>query len=141
MNTYLVNETDLDLIIIANDKLIKVSNVGLEKDREEAMKLNNNPNVAFETISQMGLLITFFCRQFKNKKSILLSWEKNGGSHVELVSAVLKQQGCPLLITYATKFYWRRKICTHPWKMVSELLILKFKKFSLRTGLSVLRWI
>lgn len=76
VNTYLVNEIDLDLIIIANDKLIKVSNVGLEKDREEAMKLNNNPNVAFETISQMGSLNNVFFQTIQKQKIDLVVMEK-----------------------------------------------------------------
>ena len=105
VNTYLVNETDPDLIISANDKLKKVSKAGLEKDREEAMKLNNNLNVTIETISQMGSLNHVILQTIQKQKIDLVVMGKNGGSHVELVSALLKQQGCPLLITYATKYY------------------------------------
>lgn len=103
VNTYLVPEVHPDLLISTNDQLRKISKAGLEQDREEALKLNKNPLITFETISQMGSLTNVTLQTIEKHKIDLVVMGKNGGKHVDLVSALLKKQGCPLLITYATK--------------------------------------
>ena len=103
MNTYLVPEVDPELIISANDKFKKISKAGLELEREEALKLNKNPLTTFETISQLGSLTNVTLQTIEKFNINLVVMGKNGGKHVDLVAALLKQQGCPLLITYAIK--------------------------------------
>lgn len=103
INTYLVPEVPADLIISTNDQLKKISKAGVEEDHKEALRLNKNPLITFETISQMGSLTNVILQTIQKHKIDLVVMGKNGGTHVDLVSALLKQQGCPLLITYATK--------------------------------------
>lgn len=100
LNTYVVQNTDPDVIIALNDEMKRKSIEGLEQEKSEALKLLTNPNIVIETYSQLGSLNNVIL-QFLKKTSIdLVAMGKNGGRHVETVSQLLKKQQCPLLVTY-----------------------------------------
>lgn len=100
VNTYMVQQTDPKQVILLNDELKKKSKAGLEQERDEAIGKITNPNISIDIASHMGSL-NYVILQLLNKKEIdLVAMGKNGGQHVETISVMLKQQQCPLLITY-----------------------------------------
>jgi hypothetical protein len=100
LNTYLVQQTDPGQVIKLNDELKNISKAGLEAERLEAVGKITNPHISIETSSHMGSL-NYVILQFLQKEKIdMVAMGKNGGKHVETISTLLKQQHCPLLITY-----------------------------------------
>jgi nucleotide-binding universal stress UspA family protein len=100
LNTYMVQQTDPNQVILHNDELKKKSKAGLEKERDEAIGKVENPNISIDVASHMGSL-NHVILQLLNKNEVdLVAMGKNGGRNVETISTLLKQQLCPLLITY-----------------------------------------
>src|SRR5665647_862696 len=100
VNTYMVQQTDPKQVILLNDELKKKSKEGLEREREEAMKKVTNPRISIDVISHMGSLKNIIMQMLKTDKMDLVAMGKDGGKNVETIAALLKQQQCPLLITY-----------------------------------------
>lgn len=100
VNTFIVNKTDPELIISVNDHLKKISKEGLAAQKEIALKKKTKAPITIETISQMGSLNNVILQFLQREKIDLVAMGKDGGRHVENVSAILKKQHCPLLITY-----------------------------------------
>jgi nucleotide-binding universal stress UspA family protein len=100
VNTFIVNKTDHDLIIYVNDHLKKISKDGLAAQKEIALKKKSKTPITVETISQMGSLNNVILQFLQRERIDLVAMGKDGGRHVENVSAILKKLHCPLLITY-----------------------------------------
>ena len=100
VNTFMVQQTDPDQVILANDQLKQLSRQKLELERLEALKLITNSNISVETSSNMGSLNYVILNLIQKEKFDLVAMGKNGGRHVEAMSTMLKTKKCPLLITY-----------------------------------------
>ena len=100
LNTYLPPQTDPDQVISVNDTLRMKSKIGLLQEMVEAQKNIRNPLITIETRSHIGTLKNVILQLLQNNKFDLVAMGKNGGKHVETISVLLKQQHCPLLITY-----------------------------------------
>ncbi len=103
VNTYIVQQTDPKQVIILNDELKKRSKQGLEQEKIEALKKNTNPLITIETNSQMGSLTNVIKQMLHTYKVDFVAMGKDGGRHVEQVANLLKEQECPLLITYINR--------------------------------------
>jgi nucleotide-binding universal stress UspA family protein len=100
VNTFIVKRTDPEMIITVNDHLKRLSKEGLNEQKEFALrKISKNP-ITVETTSQMGSLNNVILQIIQREKIDLVAMGKDGGKHVESVTAILKTQQCPLLITY-----------------------------------------
>lgn len=64
------------------------------------MKKVKNPNVTLEVASHMGSLNNVVLQLVQKDKFDMVAMGKSGGDNVETISKMLKQQKCPLLITY-----------------------------------------
>jgi nucleotide-binding universal stress UspA family protein len=102
LNTYMVQATNPAEVISMNDELRKRSHTGLESAMLEARSKITNPNITVEVASHMGTLNNVILNLLSKKKIDMVAMGKNGGWHVEMVASLLKQQKCPLLITYAS---------------------------------------
>lgn len=100
LNTYVVNHQDPDQLITLNDELKKKSLEGLEKERNEALKMLPNPNIKIETYSHLGSLNNVILQLMKKNPIDLVAMGKNEGHQIDVVSRMLKKQQCPLLVTY-----------------------------------------
>lgn len=100
IHTYKVQQTDPDKVIYENDEMKKRSRSALEEERDEAMKLISNANISIDISSHMGSLNNVVEHLLQKEKIDLVVMGKNKGKHVEMISHILKQQQCPLLITY-----------------------------------------
>lgn len=105
VNTYIVQHTDPSKIIFLNDELKLKSKEGLEKQRNETLKLITNPNITIEVASHMGSLRNVLHQILDSTKYDLVVMGKNGGKHVESVTSLMKEKHCPLLITHADVAY------------------------------------
>lgn len=101
LNTYIVQQTDPHQVISTNDELKRISKLGLERQRDKALKNVINFNISIEIASHMGSLNNVVMQLLRKEKIDLVAMGKNGGRHVESLSHLLKQQQCPLLITYS----------------------------------------
>lgn len=100
LNTYMVLQTDAKQVITLNDEMKKKSKAGLLSEESEAKNLINNPLVTVQTISHMGSLKNVIHQLLKNENFDLVAMGKDGGKHVETIQGLLKEEQCPLLITY-----------------------------------------
>jgi hypothetical protein len=101
LNTYMVQQTDPSKVILANDDLKKRSLMGLERQRSEALKKNDNPLISIETVSHMGSLNNVIQHLLQKEKIDLVAMDRDNGDRKNLkkVSDILEQRQCPLLIT------------------------------------------
>lgn len=99
LNTYMVQETNPELVIKKNDQLKMISKDGLEAELIEAQSLNENKLVTIETASHMGSLHNIVLMILKSDEIDLVAMGKNGGRQVNMISSLLKEHHCPLLIT------------------------------------------
>jgi nucleotide-binding universal stress UspA family protein len=104
VNTYMVQQTDPGQVILLNDELKQKSKLGLEQARKSASEINKNPNISIETSSHLGSLKYVILQLLGKEKVDLVAMGKNGGKHVDTISILLKQQACPLLITYIKEY-------------------------------------
>lgn len=103
LNSYMVLQTDAKLVISQNDELKAKSKAGLLQDVNYANKNLKNPQITIETISYMGSLKNVIYQVLQKENIDLVAMGKDGGKHVETISALLKEVGkCPLLTTYHT---------------------------------------
>lgn len=100
LNTYMVKETDPLKIIALNDELKLASKRNLEFEREEIQKKLRNPNITVGIASHMGSLTNVVSQLIKKDQVDFVAMGKDGGKNVENVSVILRQYGCPLLVTY-----------------------------------------
>lgn len=100
VNTYLVQQTDPRQVIRINDELKKKSKEGLDRELEDAIQLNENPQISVTVIFQMGSLTHVIRQIIQTEKIHLVAMGKDGGKHVEQIEALLREQKCPLLLTY-----------------------------------------
>ena len=100
VNTYMVQQTDPSQVIQLNDQLKKASMIGLEQELTDAKSLIKNLLVTVDKASHMGSLNHVVSQLIRNKEFDMVAMGKNGGRQVETISGLLKQLGCPLLITY-----------------------------------------
>jgi nucleotide-binding universal stress UspA family protein len=100
LNTYMVKETDPQKVISLNDELKLASKRSLEHERAELQKKITNPNVSVNIASHMGSLTNVISQLVKTHTVDLVAMGKDGGRNVENVSTILRQIGCPLLVTY-----------------------------------------
>ncbi len=61
----------------------------------------SNPNISVDTASHIGSLNNVVRQLLQKEKFDLVVMGKNDGKHIEAISALLKQQLCPFLITHA----------------------------------------
>lgn len=99
VNTYMVQISDPGQVIFLNDELRMKSKKGLERESLEALTFNTNPLISIETNSRMGSVVNVVRQIVKAEKIDLVAMGRDGGKHVEQMSILLKEQGCPLLIT------------------------------------------
>lgn len=100
LNTYMVLQNDASQVISLNDELKKKSKAGLLKEESEAKSQIKNPLISVHTTSTMGSLKNVIFQMLKKEKYDLVAMGKDGGKHVETIQGLLKQEKCPLLITY-----------------------------------------
>jgi len=100
LNTYMVQHTDPARVISLNDELKKKSKAGLERELDEMLKKVKNPKVSLEIASHMGSLNNVVLQMVQKEKYDMVAMGKSGGDNVETISKMLRQQKCPLLITY-----------------------------------------
>lgn len=101
LNTYVVQLTGDPLQLVSmNDELKKTSKSLLEKEIQWARTYCTNPLITFECASHMGTLNNVILNILRREKIDLVAMGKSNGNHVENVASLLKQQNCPLLITY-----------------------------------------
>ncbi len=100
LNTYMVKETDPQKVISQNDELKRASKRSLEHEQAELKKKITNPNVSVNVASHMGSLTHVVSQLIRTNTVDLVAMGKDGGKNVENVSMILRQIGCPLLVTY-----------------------------------------
>lgn len=100
LNTYMVQHTDPAKVITLNDELKRKSKAGLEMELSEMLKKVNTPHLTFQTASHMGSLNNVVLQMVRNEKFDMVAMGKSSGDNVETIAKMLKQQKCPLLITY-----------------------------------------
>lgn len=100
VNTFMVLNTDAKQIITKNDELKMQSKEGLIKALAETKKQVTNPHITVETMSSMGSLNNVIYQIIHQEKIEFVAMGKDGGRHVEAVSALLKKEHCPLLVTF-----------------------------------------
>ena len=100
LNTYMVSEKDPQKVITLNDELKLASRRNLEHERLELLKKLTNPHIFVSNISHMGSLTNVVSQLLRSQSIDMVVMGKDGGKNVENVSEVLKQNGCPLLVTY-----------------------------------------
>ena len=100
VNTFKVLNTDAKQIITKNDELKQQSKEGLKQVLAETKKQLTNPHITVETMSTMGSLNNVIYQMIHQEKIEFVAMGKDGGRHVEAVSALLKKEHCPLLITF-----------------------------------------
>ena len=100
LNTYVVQQTDAKQVITMNDEMKRKSKEGLLAEEIEAKKLLNNSHISINTTSHMGSLKNVIWQLLKKEKIDLVAMGKDGGKHVETIQTLLKEEECPLLITY-----------------------------------------
>ena len=100
LNTYMVQHKDPDEIIHLNDELRKHSKANLREEKEAVLKKVTNPNIRIEVASHIGSLSNVILQLLQKEKIDLVVMGKSNGQHVEKVSNLLKQEKCPLLITF-----------------------------------------
>ena len=100
LNTYIVQHTDPARVILLNDELKNISRTRLERELAELQKKVKNPKISIEIASHMGSLNNVVMQMVQKDNYDMVAMGKNGGENVETISKMLKQQKCPLLITY-----------------------------------------
>lgn len=100
LNTFKVLQPDPKKVIETNDELKKLSTTGLEREREEALKIIKNKLITVDIASHMGSLNNVVLQIIQNEKIDLVGMGKKKGRHVEMMSSMLRKHQCPLLITY-----------------------------------------
>lgn len=100
LNTYIVQHHDSSKLISLNDELKSVSRAGLERERSEMLMKVNNSKLILEIASHMGSLHNVVLQMVQKDKFDLVAMGKSDGDNVETISKMLRQQKCPLLITY-----------------------------------------
>lgn len=100
LNTFKVLQPDPKKVIATNDELKKLSTLGLEVERSEALRKITNPLIKVDIASHMGSLNNVVLQILQNEKVDLVGMGKKKGRHVEMMSSLLKKYNCPLLITY-----------------------------------------
>ena len=100
VNTYIVQQTDPSQVIELNDQLKRKSKTGLEQELTNAKSKISNSLITVDIASHMGSLNNVVLHMIRNKNFDMVAMGKNCGKHVEIISGMLKQQECPLLITY-----------------------------------------
>jgi len=96
----MVLQNDAKQVISLNDELKSKSKAGLLEEITQAQKQNKNPQVSIESISHMGSLKNVVHQVLKNEEIDLVAMGKDGGNHVEVISNLLKEEECPLLVTF-----------------------------------------
>ena len=100
LNTYMVKETDPQKVISQNDELKLASKRSLDHEQSELKKKITNPYVSVNVASHMGSLTHVVSQLIRTNTVDLVAMGKDGGRNIENVSTILRQIGCPLLITY-----------------------------------------
>jgi len=106
LNTYLLpkhSHQDNNDLVSTNDELRRKSQENLIKEKQIAENILKNHDISIETASHFGTLKNVVFRLIKKEKFDFVAMGKDGGKHVESIAALLKEQECPLLITYHHK--------------------------------------
>lgn len=101
VNTYIVQlDGDPQELLSLNDALKAKSRAMLREEVAWARAHCSNPLVTIDSTSHMGSLNNVILNLLRREKIDLVAMGKANGNHVEQVATLLKQQNCPLLITY-----------------------------------------
>ncbi len=95
LNAYLVQETDPQLVLEANDRMKQRSREGLEREKAWLQE----KGLAAETLSQMGSLPNVLGRLLEREKPDLVAMGL--GPDVGSVEGLLEKRGIPLVIAFA----------------------------------------
>lgn len=98
LNTFLVHETNPELVIKLNDRLKSESRERLEKLKLEAEELIKNPLVQVQTTSQLGTFRNVISQLVKKNKFDQLAVSKNIAAELAGISPVLKELSCSYLV-------------------------------------------
>lgn len=98
LNTFIVNETDPELVIHANDKLKSESKSCLEELKLSASERIKNPQVQILTASHLGTLKNVIQQLMKKEKFDQLTVTKEQASELIPLKEFLKEKACTLSI-------------------------------------------
>lgn len=99
LNTFIVKETDPELVITANDKLKSDSKTFLGLLKSEADEKYKNPNIVIATASHLGSLKNVVQQILKKEKFDIVTVTKEQARELNSIRDFLKENGCLLVIT------------------------------------------
>jgi len=100
VNTFKVHQTDPRQVIATNDELKMKSKENLERAKTEALGLITNSRITVETVSSMGSLDNVIHQILRQEKIDLVAMGEGSGKHNQAVASMLKDEQCPLLVTF-----------------------------------------
>lgn len=98
LNTFIVKETDPELVINANDKLKSESKSSLEELKLSASGRIRNPHVQIQTASHLGSLKNVIQQLMKKERFDELTVTKEQASELISLKDFLKEKACTLRI-------------------------------------------
>jgi len=99
VNTYIVQQTDPNQVIAANDEMKRKSKAKLDLEASRAKELNSNTNITFETFSHMGSLHNVFSQLASKNEINLAVIAREDVNQTEGIATMLRKSQCPLLVT------------------------------------------
>lgn len=98
LNTFIVSETDPELVISANDKLKSESKLSLEELKLSASERIKNPHVQIQTASHLGTLKNVIQQIMKKERFDELTVTKEQANELVSLTEFLKEKACTLSI-------------------------------------------
>lgn len=98
LNTFIVNETDPELVIVANDKLKLESRTSLCLLKSQAEEKNKNPHISIETASHLGSLKNVVQQILKKESFNQMAVTKEQANELASIKQFLKEKDCLIVI-------------------------------------------
>ncbi len=98
LNTFIVNETDPEQVITANDKLKSESKMSLEELKSLTMGKILNPNIQIQTVSHLGTLKNVIQQILKKEKFDQLAVTKELATELTTIREFLRDKECSFVI-------------------------------------------
>lgn len=98
LNTFIVKETDPELVIVANDKLKSESRMSLEELKQLTLNKVLNPHIQIQTASHLGTLKNVIQQILKKERFDQLTVTKEQASDLSAIREFLKEKTCAFVI-------------------------------------------
>lgn len=98
LNTFIVKETDPELVITANDRLKSQSKNSLEALKSLTLQKITNPQINVQTASHMGSLRNVIQQLLKKEKFDHIAVTKDQAGELSSIREFLKEKACAFII-------------------------------------------